>query len=68
MNEESRLQLERYLQLVNRRKWVLIIPVVLAVLGAALLSYLQEPVYEATAIVRVDQRRYRRRRRRLRCR
>jgi capsular exopolysaccharide synthesis family protein len=54
VNEESRLQLERYLQLANRRKWVLIIPVVLAVLGAALLSYLQDPVYVATATVRVD--------------
>lgn len=54
MNEESRLQLERYLQLVNRRKFVLVVPVVLAVLGAALLSYLQEPVYVATATVRVN--------------
>lgn len=54
MNEESRLQLERYLQLVNRRKWVLVIPVVLAVLGAALLSYLQDPTYVATSTVRVN--------------
>ncbi len=54
MNEESRLQLERYLQLVNRRKFVLVVPVVLAVLGAALLSYLQNPVYVATATVRVN--------------
>ncbi|MBI5289205.1 MAG: polysaccharide biosynthesis tyrosine autokinase [Chloroflexi bacterium] len=54
MNEESRLQLERYLQLVNRRKFVLVVPIVLAVLGAALLSFLQEPVYVATATARVN--------------
>jgi non-specific protein-tyrosine kinase len=54
VNEESRLQLERYLQLVNRRKFVLAIPVVLAVVGAVLLSYLQEPVYVATATARVN--------------
>jgi non-specific protein-tyrosine kinase len=54
VNEESRLQLERYLQLVNRRKWVLAIPVVLAVIGAALLSYAQSPVYVATATARVN--------------
>ena len=54
MNEESQLQLERYLQLVNRRKWVLVIPIVLAVLGAALLSFIQDPVYVATATARVS--------------
>jgi succinoglycan biosynthesis transport protein ExoP len=54
VNEQSRLQLERYLQLVNRRKWVLVLPIVLSVLGAALLSYLTEPVYEATAVARVN--------------
>lgn len=54
MNEQSRLQIERYLQLVNRRKWVLVIPVVVSLLGAALLSYLTEPVYEATAVARVN--------------
>lgn len=54
MNDESRLQLERYLQLANRRKLVLLVPVVLAVLGAALLSFLQEPVYVATAQTRID--------------
>jgi capsular exopolysaccharide synthesis family protein len=54
LNDESRLQLERYLKLVDRRKLVLLVPVVLAVLGAALLSFLQEPVYVATAQTRVD--------------
>ncbi len=54
MNDESRLQFERYLQLVNRRKFVLLIPLVLAVAGAALLSYLTTPVYIATATARVD--------------
>ncbi len=54
VNEESQLQLERYLQLVNRRKFVLAIPIVLAVVGAALLSYFTKPVYMATATVRVD--------------
>lgn len=54
LNDESRLQLERYLQLVNRRKLVLLVPVVLAVLGAALLSFFQEPVYVATATARVS--------------
>ena len=54
MNDESRLQFERYLQLVNRRKFVLLIPLVLAVAGAALLSYMTKPVYTATATARVD--------------
>ena len=54
VNEESRLQLERYLQLVNRRKFVFAIPVILAVAGAALLSYLTTPVYTATATARID--------------
>ena len=54
MNEESKLQLERYFQLVNRRKFVLAIPIVLAVVGAALLSLLTTPVYTATATLRVD--------------
>lgn len=54
MNEESRLQFERYLQLVNRRKFVLLIPLLLAVGGAALLSYFTTPVYTATATARVD--------------
>src|SRR5581483_1852602 len=54
MNEQSRLQLERYLQLVNRRKWVLLIPVLLAVAGAALVSFMSTPVYTATATIRID--------------
>ncbi|MEX2246005.1 MAG: Wzz/FepE/Etk N-terminal domain-containing protein [Dehalococcoidia bacterium] len=54
MNEESRLQIDRYLQLANRRKWVLVIPIVLAVAGAALLSYVTDPVYTASATARVD--------------
>ncbi len=54
VNEESRLQLERYLQLVNRRKFVLAIPIIIAVAGAALLSYFTDPVYTATATARVD--------------
>jgi capsular exopolysaccharide synthesis family protein len=54
VNEESRLQFERYLQLINRRKWVLVIPVVLALGAAAFLSYRSEPVYVATATARVD--------------
>jgi capsular exopolysaccharide synthesis family protein len=54
MNDESRLQVERYLQLVNRRKWVLIIPVVLALIAAAILSYTTPPTYSAIATVRVD--------------
>jgi capsular exopolysaccharide synthesis family protein len=54
VNDESRLQFERYLRLVNRRKFVLLIPLVLAVAGAGLLSYLTTPVYIATATARVD--------------
>jgi capsular exopolysaccharide synthesis family protein len=54
VNEESRLQFERYLQLVNRRKFVLAIPIVLAVVGAALLSYTTDPVYRSTATARVN--------------
>ena len=54
VNEESRLQLERYLQLVNRRKFVFAIPVILAVAAAALLSYVTTPVYTATATARID--------------
>jgi capsular exopolysaccharide synthesis family protein len=54
MNDESRLQIERYFQLVNRRKWVLVIPVVLAVIAAAVLSFTTPPTYTAVATVRVD--------------
>jgi capsular exopolysaccharide synthesis family protein len=54
VNEESRLQIERYLALVNRRKFVLVIPIILAVAGAALLSYLTPKQYTATATARVD--------------
>jgi capsular exopolysaccharide synthesis family protein len=54
MNDENRLQYERYLKLVDRRKWVVIIPVVLAVFAAALVSFLTPPTYESTATVRVD--------------
>jgi capsular exopolysaccharide synthesis family protein len=54
VNEENRLQFERYLQLLNRRKFVLAIPIVLAVLGAALLSFTTSKQYTATAIARVD--------------
>ncbi len=54
VNEESRLQLERYLQLVNRRKFVLLIPIILAVAGAALLNQLTTKVYTATATARID--------------
>ncbi len=54
MNDTNRLQLERYLQLVNRRKWVLLIPIVLAVAAAVLVSYITEPTYKSSSIVRVD--------------
>lgn len=54
MNEESRLQFERYVQLVNRRKFVLAIPIVLGVLGALLLNYVSPRVYTATATARID--------------
>jgi capsular exopolysaccharide synthesis family protein len=40
--------------LVNRRKFVLAIPIILAVAGAALLSYFTTPVYVATATARID--------------
>ncbi len=54
MNDESRLQAERYIQLVNRRKFVVIIPVLLAVAAAVLISYFSPPVYKASSIVRMD--------------
>jgi capsular exopolysaccharide synthesis family protein len=54
MNDTSRLQLERYLQLMNRRKWVVVIPIVLAVLAAGLVSTLTPPTYHATSTLRVD--------------
>ena len=54
MNDESRLQLDRYLQVVQRRIFVLIIPVMLAVAAAALISYLSPPVYTASATARID--------------
>ena len=54
MNEESRLQAERYIQLVNRRKFIVIIPVLLAVAAAVLVSYFSPPVYKASSIVRID--------------
>lgn len=54
VNEESRLQLERYLQLINRRKFVLAIPIILALAGAAVLSYLSPKVYAASATARVN--------------
>jgi capsular exopolysaccharide synthesis family protein len=54
VNEESRLQLERYVQLINRRKFVLAVPIFLAVMGAGLLSYFTKPVYTASATARVD--------------
>ena len=49
MNEESKLQLERYLQLINRRKFVLAIPIVLAVVGAAILFLLIYLVFRRAA-------------------
>ena len=54
MNDSGRLQFERYLQLVNRRKWVVIVPIVLAVGAAALISFLTAPTYHATSTVRAD--------------
>ena len=54
MNDESRLQLDRYLQVVQRRNFVLIIPVILAVAAAALISYLSPVVYTASATARID--------------
>lgn len=54
MNEESRLQIERYFQLLNRRKFVLAIPIILAIAGAALLSFVTAKEYTATATARVD--------------
>lgn len=54
MNEESRLQIERYFQLLNRRKFVLAIPIILAIAGAALLNFVTAKEYTATATARVD--------------
>jgi non-specific protein-tyrosine kinase len=54
MNEDSALQIERYLRLVNRRKWVVIIPVLLAVGAALLVSYVSSPVYTASSTARID--------------
>jgi capsular exopolysaccharide synthesis family protein len=54
MNEESQLQLDRYLQVANRRKWVVIVPALLAVLAAVAISYFSSPVYAASATTRID--------------
>ncbi len=54
MNDESHFQFERYLQVINRRKYVLVIPVVLALVAAAVVSYLMQPTYSASATARVD--------------
>jgi capsular exopolysaccharide synthesis family protein len=54
VNDENRLQFERYIQLLNRRKFVFVIPVILAVLGAAIVSFIQSEVYVATSTARVD--------------
>ncbi len=54
MNEENRLQIERYLQLISRRKYVLLIPIVLAVAGAIALNLISAKVYTATATARID--------------
>lgn len=54
MNEENRLQVERYAALLRRRKFVLAIPIVLAVLAAAVLSLMTAKQYTATATARLD--------------
>ena len=54
MNESSKLQFERYLQLANRRKWIVIVPILLAVGAAALISFLTSPTYHSSSTVRVD--------------
>jgi polysaccharide biosynthesis transport protein len=54
MNDERHLQVERYLQFVNRRKWVIGIPVILAVLAAAAYSFISSPTYTAEATARIN--------------
>ncbi len=49
------MELRRYLEILNRRKWVILVTTVVTVGMVGLGSYLMTPVYSASAVVRIAQ-------------
>lgn len=49
------MELQRYIDILARRKWIILLTMLVTVAVVALGSYLQMPVYAATATVRIAQ-------------
>lgn len=54
---EADIDLRYYLQVLLRRRWIVLSALVLAVAGAALVVYTATPVYSATALVLIEKER-----------
>ena len=54
--EEQILSPQDYLAILNRRKWILIIPFVLVVTAALITAWVLPPVYQSTATILIEQR------------
>ncbi|MCP4269926.1 MAG: hypothetical protein GY777_30860 [Candidatus Brocadiaceae bacterium] len=53
-NENSQFDIQRYLKLFLRRKWIVIIPTVLFSIGSIFYASVQPDVYESRCVLRVE--------------
>lgn len=55
MAEEQKLHLREYWQMLKRRRWLLILPVVIIPLTALLATYFMTPIYQASTTVLINE-------------
>ncbi len=49
--EENEIELIDYLKIIWKRKWIIILGTLLCMIGAGVVSFLKEPIYEIDAII-----------------
>ena len=55
MEEETLMSLSDYLEILNRRKWSLIIPTISIFLIAAMLALILQAIYKSTATILIEE-------------
>jgi uncharacterized protein involved in exopolysaccharide biosynthesis len=52
--EEETINLYEVIQVLYRGKWLIILIFVLVVLATAIFTFMQDPIYESTAVVLIE--------------
>ena len=49
---EGRIEWMNYMKIIWKRKWIILIPALLCIVTAGIISFMQEPIWEVEAILK----------------